>query len=200
MRCAVSVLHQQVSQSYGAFNHILGDLSLIVNQFESLSAFSAGIDRLGEFLERMNGMGELRWWFQYVVCVSRTALRFVMSRMAFLRFVFGFMCVLMLQVFLFAGTLVGRSLIGYYLSSFCFLCYWALFLALPSPRLGVEKAVMLRLGRQSHCTPKDKHRKGRICPYFETDSVKPTKEGVLALLRFLLLYKFALKAHPRVMS
>lgn len=48
----------QVSQSYGAFNHILGDLSLIVNQFESLSAFSAGIDRLGEFLERMNGMGE----------------------------------------------------------------------------------------------------------------------------------------------
>ncbi|CAB1097232.1 ABC [Ectocarpus sp. CCAP 1310/34] len=45
-----------VSQSYGAFNHILGDLSLIVNQFESLSAFSAGIDRLGEFLERMSGM------------------------------------------------------------------------------------------------------------------------------------------------
>lgn len=45
----------QVSQSYGAFNHILGDLSLIVNQFESLSAFSAGIDRLGEFLERMQG-------------------------------------------------------------------------------------------------------------------------------------------------
>ncbi|CAM9134530.1 unnamed protein product [Ascophyllum nodosum] len=44
-----------VSQSYGAFNHILGDLSLIVNQFESLSAFSAGIDRLGEFLERMKG-------------------------------------------------------------------------------------------------------------------------------------------------
>ncbi|CAN0334658.1 unnamed protein product [Pylaiella littoralis] len=48
-----------VSQSYGAFNHILGDLSLIVNQFESLSAFSAGIDRLGEFLERMNGMAAL---------------------------------------------------------------------------------------------------------------------------------------------
>ena len=37
---------------------------------------------------------------------------------------------------------------------------------------------MLRLGRQPHCTPKDKHRKGRICPYFETDSVKPTKEGL----------------------
>lgn len=50
-----------MSQSYGAFNHILGDLSLIVNQFESLSAFSAGIDRLGEFLERMDdGMSERR--------------------------------------------------------------------------------------------------------------------------------------------
>ncbi|CAN0387386.1 unnamed protein product, partial [Discosporangium mesarthrocarpum] len=42
-----------VSQSYGAFNHILSDLSLIVNQFEALSQFSAGVDRLGEFLERM---------------------------------------------------------------------------------------------------------------------------------------------------
>ncbi|CAM9431018.1 unnamed protein product, partial [Chrysoparadoxa australica] len=42
-----------VSQSYGAFNHILGDLSIIVNQFEALSSFSAGVDRLGEFLERM---------------------------------------------------------------------------------------------------------------------------------------------------
>ncbi|CAM9154188.1 unnamed protein product, partial [Phaeothamnion confervicola] len=44
-----------VSQSYGAFNHILSDLSLIVNQFEGLSQFSAGVDRLGEFLERMQG-------------------------------------------------------------------------------------------------------------------------------------------------
>lgn len=31
-----------ISQSVGAFNHILSDLSIIVNQFESLSAFSAG--------------------------------------------------------------------------------------------------------------------------------------------------------------
>jgi len=31
-----------VSQSSGAFNHILRDLSVIVNQFESLSEFSAG--------------------------------------------------------------------------------------------------------------------------------------------------------------
>ena len=42
-----------VSQSYGAFNHILGDLSIIVNQFESISAFSAGVDRLGEFVQAM---------------------------------------------------------------------------------------------------------------------------------------------------
>jgi putative ATP-binding cassette transporter len=43
-----------VNQAYGAFSHILSDLSLIVNQFESLSQFSAGIDRLGEFMERMD--------------------------------------------------------------------------------------------------------------------------------------------------
>jgi ABC-type uncharacterized transport system fused permease/ATPase subunit len=35
-----------VSQASGAFNHILSDLSVIVNQFEQLSAFSAGVDRL----------------------------------------------------------------------------------------------------------------------------------------------------------
>mmetsp|Transcript_30655 Transcript_30655/g.70168 ORF Transcript_30655/g.70168 Transcript_30655/m.70168 type:complete len:790 (-) Transcript_30655:193-2562(-) len=40
-----------VSQSAGAFNHILNDLSVIVNQFESLSAFSAGIDRLASFFD-----------------------------------------------------------------------------------------------------------------------------------------------------
>lgn len=42
-----------VSQSYGAFNHILGDLSIIVNQFEGISSFSAGIDRLGTFVDKM---------------------------------------------------------------------------------------------------------------------------------------------------
>eukprot|EP00466_Bigelowiella_natans_P020674 jgi/Bigna1/41236/e_gw1.51.107.1 len=42
-----------VSQSYSAFNHILGDLSLIVNQFEDLARFGAGIDRLGEFVEAL---------------------------------------------------------------------------------------------------------------------------------------------------
>ncbi|GJD06596.1 ABC transporter D family member 2, chloroplastic [Galdieria sulphuraria] len=40
-----------ISQSISAFNHILSDLSIIVNRFEQLSQFSAGIDRLGEFLE-----------------------------------------------------------------------------------------------------------------------------------------------------
>uniref|UniRef100_A0A0G4HFB9 ABC transporter domain-containing protein n=1 Tax=Chromera velia CCMP2878 TaxID=1169474 RepID=A0A0G4HFB9_9ALVE len=42
-----------VSQAYGAFNHILSDLSLIVNQFEALSAFSAGLDRLGQFVSTL---------------------------------------------------------------------------------------------------------------------------------------------------
>lgn len=40
-----------VSQSSGAFNHILSDLSVIVNQFEQLSTFSAGIDRLSQFMD-----------------------------------------------------------------------------------------------------------------------------------------------------
>jgi len=40
-----------VSQSFSAFNHILNDLSIIINRFEQISAFSAGIDRLGEFVE-----------------------------------------------------------------------------------------------------------------------------------------------------
>lgn len=38
-----------VSQSVGSFNHILNDLSVIVNQFEQLSSFSAAIDRLSQF-------------------------------------------------------------------------------------------------------------------------------------------------------
>lgn len=38
-----------INQSVSAFNHILGDFSLIVYQFQSISAFSAVIDRLGEF-------------------------------------------------------------------------------------------------------------------------------------------------------
>jgi ABC-type uncharacterized transport system fused permease/ATPase subunit len=42
-----------ISQSAGAFNHILSDLSIIVNQFEQLSTFSAGIDRLSQFFQEM---------------------------------------------------------------------------------------------------------------------------------------------------
>merc|ERR1740116_422951 len=42
-----------VTQSTGAFNNVLRDLSLIVNQFEGISAFSAGISRLSTFVERM---------------------------------------------------------------------------------------------------------------------------------------------------
>lgn len=42
-----------ISQSAGAFNHILSDLSIIVNQFEQLSTFSAGIERLSGFYESM---------------------------------------------------------------------------------------------------------------------------------------------------
>ncbi|XP_002969260.2 ABC transporter D family member 2, chloroplastic [Selaginella moellendorffii] len=38
-----------INQSFSAFNHILGDFSLIIYQFQSLSSFSAVIDRLGEF-------------------------------------------------------------------------------------------------------------------------------------------------------
>jgi len=38
-----------INQSVSAFNHILGDFSLIVFHFQSISAFSAVIDRLGDF-------------------------------------------------------------------------------------------------------------------------------------------------------
>jgi len=47
-----------ISQSISAFNHILNDLSIIVNRFEQLSQFSAGIDRLGEFLEVLESNGK----------------------------------------------------------------------------------------------------------------------------------------------
>ncbi|KHG26366.1 ABC transporter D family member 2, chloroplastic [Gossypium arboreum] len=38
-----------INQSVSAFSHILGDVSLVVYQFQAISAFSAIIDRLGEF-------------------------------------------------------------------------------------------------------------------------------------------------------
>ncbi|PSC71914.1 ABC transporter D family member chloroplastic [Micractinium conductrix] len=40
-----------INQSSSAFNHILGDVSLIVYQFETIAGFSAVVDRLGEFKE-----------------------------------------------------------------------------------------------------------------------------------------------------
>ena len=42
-----------ISQATGAFNHILSDLSIFINMFESLSSFSAGIERLSSFYEAM---------------------------------------------------------------------------------------------------------------------------------------------------
>lgn len=44
-----------INQSVSAFNHILGDFSLIVYQFQAISAFSAVIDRLGEFDDYLDG-------------------------------------------------------------------------------------------------------------------------------------------------
>lgn len=42
-----------VTQSFSAFSHILGDLSLVINRFDSLSQFGAGIDRLAEFVHAL---------------------------------------------------------------------------------------------------------------------------------------------------
>jgi vitamin B12/bleomycin/antimicrobial peptide transport system ATP-binding/permease protein len=46
-----------ISQSYSAFNHILDDFSIIINSFESLSVFSAGLTRLADFFEQLNQDG-----------------------------------------------------------------------------------------------------------------------------------------------
>ena len=42
-----------VTQSSSAFNHVLGDLSAIINQFESIAAFGAGLERLAAFTGRL---------------------------------------------------------------------------------------------------------------------------------------------------
>lgn len=42
-----------VTQSISAFSHILDDLSLVVNRFDSLSHFGAGIDRLAQFVQAL---------------------------------------------------------------------------------------------------------------------------------------------------
>jgi len=49
-----------VSQSAGAFNHVLRDLSVIVNQFEQLSSFSAAIDRLSSFMTAIRDADDFR--------------------------------------------------------------------------------------------------------------------------------------------
>jgi ABC-type uncharacterized transport system fused permease/ATPase subunit len=46
-----------ISQSYGAFNHVLGDFSIIINSFEQLSAFSAGLTRLTTFFDKVSADG-----------------------------------------------------------------------------------------------------------------------------------------------
>lgn len=50
-----------VMQSFSAFSHILNDLSLVVNRFDSLSNFGAGIDRLAEFVQMLERKEEKRY-------------------------------------------------------------------------------------------------------------------------------------------
>mmetsp|Transcript_29933 Transcript_29933/g.84421 ORF Transcript_29933/g.84421 Transcript_29933/m.84421 type:complete len:731 (-) Transcript_29933:250-2442(-) len=47
-----------INQSSSAFSHILGDVSLIVFQFQALAGFSAVVDRLGEFAEALEACKE----------------------------------------------------------------------------------------------------------------------------------------------
>jgi len=48
-----------VTQSYSAFNHVLSDLSLIVNRFESLSQFSTCTNRLAFLVDALEGQEAL---------------------------------------------------------------------------------------------------------------------------------------------
>lgn len=51
-----------INQSFSAFNNVLSDFSIIVYQFQSLSAFSAVVDRLGEFtdiLDEQNALSQV---------------------------------------------------------------------------------------------------------------------------------------------
>lgn len=49
-----------ITQASMAFGQVLSALSVIVTQFESLSAFAAGVNRLGEFEEAINSNGKER--------------------------------------------------------------------------------------------------------------------------------------------
>ena len=70
-----------ISQSSGAFNHVLNDLSLIVNEFESLSSFSAGLNRLATFVGRMEALapdaanGSMPFNLSAAIAVNATAAR-----------------------------------------------------------------------------------------------------------------------------
>lgn len=55
----IQCIHLQSSNT-GAFNHILSDLSIIINQFESLSTFSAGVERLSSFFESIRSVDTTR--------------------------------------------------------------------------------------------------------------------------------------------
>lgn len=46
-----------ITQSSEAFSHVRSDFSIIINYFEKISAFSAGIDRLSTFIHRINEGG-----------------------------------------------------------------------------------------------------------------------------------------------
>ncbi|CAK9219896.1 unnamed protein product [Sphagnum troendelagicum] len=48
-----------INQSFSAFNIVLNDFSLIVNQFQAISAFSAVVDRLGEFSDSLDQQNQL---------------------------------------------------------------------------------------------------------------------------------------------
>ncbi|CAI5959442.1 unnamed protein product [Closterium sp. NIES-64] len=50
-----------INQSFSAFNHVLGDFSIIVFQFQALSQFSATVERLGAWEEGWMGK-EGRMW------------------------------------------------------------------------------------------------------------------------------------------
>jgi putative ATP-binding cassette transporter len=49
-----------VQQARVAFDHILGDLSIIISEFQSIAQFSAGIERLFSFLNVMQRLDEDR--------------------------------------------------------------------------------------------------------------------------------------------
>ncbi|KAL2644635.1 hypothetical protein R1flu_012222 [Riccia fluitans] len=62
-----------INQSFSAFNHILSDFSIIVYQFQSISSFSAVVDRLGEFSEILDQQNTLSRPVTYLGSASEAA-------------------------------------------------------------------------------------------------------------------------------